>query len=433
MKRRSNKYPSVYQRCRPDCPPDRCKTHSWMYQLDVTGADGRRIQVAKGGFPTARAAAEARAAELRRIREGHAPARRGITVGEWLDQWFTEKLQRGELRESTARSYRDHIDQHLKPHLGSRKLTELRPHHITRMHAAIAEERQRQIDAANDTNAKARAAVAGKRSRNGFQLRPRLVAVPRPYGPTTARRVNATLSSALESAIRQGKLDTNPARKAELPKSRRQKVRPWTPEQFGEFLDACSGHRLALLFHVAAITGLRRGELCGLTWDDVDLDRGRIVVRRQRVVVGYRVVEGAPKSVAGEDRVVYLDQHTTQALRHWHATQQAERKQWGVAWVGTGHVFTRENGEPLHPDYVSKTFARLVRQSGLPYVRFHSLRHLAASLRIAAGEEIAAVSKQLGHSSISITSDLYGHLVEKAAKDAVERAAALVPRLRAVN
>jgi integrase len=165
----------------------------------------------------------------------------------------------------------------------------------------------------------------------------------------------------------------------------------------------------------------------GLHWPDVDLDNGLLAITTQIVQLGWATEEGAPKSSSGE-RLVALDQATVQVLREWRERQSDELKLLGFLPVPTGYVFTRENGGPLHPDYITRHFEWLVRKSDLPPVRLHDLRHGAASLTYRATKDLKAVQSLLGHSQISITADTYTSLFEDTERDAAEAAAALVPR-----
>ncbi|MGW0626070.1 tyrosine-type recombinase/integrase [Streptomyces sp. NPDC002758] len=261
--------------------------------------------------------------------------------------------------------------------------------------------------------------------------------------------MHATLRSALSTAVRQRLVTFNAVKDIELPKAARPKVKPWEPAELGQFLDSIGDHRLGAMFEVIAGTGLRRGEAVGLRWDDVDLARRIIVVRQQVVQESGRkktrqapapcpyceaghlgVSFGKPKTASGEDRVIDLDEGTVGALLAHQLRQQAEREEWGEAYADHGLVFAREDGNPLRPDDVTKLFVALVDAAGLRRVRLHDLRHGQASLMLAAGVELAIVSKRLGHSSISITSDTYSHLLGGVGRDAADRASALVPRRR---
>jgi integrase len=156
------------------------------------------------------------------------------------------------------------------------------------------------------------------------------------------------------------------------------KVMVWTAAQCGAFLDSVEGQRIYVLYHVAAYYGLRRSELCGLTWSEVDLAQRRIHVRQAQV-------EDVLDSTKSEDseRIIAIDQDTAEVLRAWREAQAAERLAWGQAWQDSGRVFTREGGSPLPPGWVSERFGTLSARAGLPPVTFHGLRHGAATMLLA--------------------------------------------------
>ncbi len=206
------------------------------------------------------------------------------------------------------------------------------------------------------------------------------------------------------------------------------RVQPWEPEELGRFLDQAARDPLSALFEVAAFTGLRRGELLGLQWEDVDVERSRLTVRRQIVQLGHETRVGPVKTAGGQDRVVDLDAATVAALLAHRLRQEQYRTVMGAGWVESGHVFTREDGSTLDPHWVTKRFREVCVQAGVRPIRLHDLRHGQASLMLAAGVPMAVVSKRLGHSSLAITSDTYSHLLEGVGQQAATAAAALVPR-----
>ena len=240
------------------------------------------------------------------------------------------------------------------------------------------------------------------------------------------------LSSALSAAHRLDLVEANAASNIGLPPERPERRQVWEPAQVGLFLEAAGEDRLGPLFEIAVFTGLRRGELLGLQWADVDLEQGELVVRRQRVDAGGRTVEGEAKTAAGQNRRVGLGPVAVAAFEAWRRTQDADQWAWENQWRGKKWIFTREDGAPLLPQFVTKRFEQLVRRAGLPSMTFHGLRHQHASLLIAQGVGLAVVSKRLGHSSIAITSDLYSHLLRDANRHAGEAAEAIVPRGRSV-
>ncbi|WP_433505461.1 site-specific integrase [Pseudonocardia halophobica] len=204
----------------------------------------------------------------------------------------------------------------------------------------------------------------------------------------------------------------------------------WTPAQLGAFLDHAHHDRLYALGHVVAHRGLRRGEACGVAWEDVDLTAGLMAIRRQLVQNGWQVIESKPKSEAG-NRFIALDAGTVAALRAHKERQDRERKIWGEAYQESGRVFTRENGEALHPASVTARFHQLAEDVGLPPVRLHDLHHGAASLMLAAGVPMKVVQETLGRSSVALTADTYTSVFHEVASNAAEAVAALIPRARA--
>jgi hypothetical protein len=178
-----------------------------------------------------------------------------------------------------------------------------------------------------------------------------------------------------------------------------------------------------------AFRGLRRGEACGQKRTGTNLDAGLITVAEQLVVDGWEVYEDDPKTDAGA-RTIALDSDTVQALKRHRAQQDKDRKEWGSALVETGRVFTKENGEMLHPANVTRRFIELYEEIDLPPVRLHDLRHGAATLAHAAGADLQDIQEMLGHSSITITADTYTSLLPEADLAVVEAAARLVPRAR---
>jgi integrase len=245
-------------------------------------------------------------------------------------------------------------------------------------------------------------------------------------GATTVRRILTRLSTILATAQKDELISSNPAIAADRPKLPDAPVQIWEPDDVRTFLQRCAHHRLGPIFEIAVLSGLRRGEICGLRWSDVNLAKRKIVVRHNRVTVDGHVQEQSTKTRAGL-RSVPLSGVAVASLLAWQLRQAEEAENAAEAWVGDGHVFTLEDGRALDPAYVTRLFQVIRKQDApLPELSFHGLRHCAASLMLASGADIAVVSKLMGHASISVTSDVYGHLIGTIAQEAVDGAANLI-------
>lgn len=378
------------------CPKLKSYRHgTWGFRLSA-GFDpstGKRRMIAEFKYGSAEEAEDAMREAERGLKTQVYDFKR-TTAADYLRGWLSAQEEHSQLRPSTLRMYKSYVEKDIVPAFGPKLLLkDLRKPHVAGLIADLQ--------------------GAGR-------------------GPVTIKRIHATLSSALTDAVQDGLLADNPAAGARLPRAVKNKIQVWEPADAGTFLDAISEHRLGALFEVAVLSGMRRGELCGLRWQDVDLVARRLVVRVQLVQVGKEVVEGRIKTEAGQSRVVALSDRAVAALIAWQFVQAEEREQWGDAYNDSGRVFTYEDGRQLRPGYASKLFELTVAKLGLPPMRFHDLRHLHASLMLASGQDLAIVSKSMGHSNSQITRDLYAHMVGDAARNAAEGAASLLPNRKSV-
>jgi integrase len=344
---------------------------SWYFAVQLRGLDGQRQRVRQGGYADPEEAQAAGRALAAADRDG---AGAGCTVGEWLARWLATK---DALRPSTRQGYATHIRLYLIPQLGRILL-----HQPT------------------------------SRDANGLLATP--ASRPSPTGrhlsPATVVRIHATLRTALNAAVRARLIPVNPANGAALPRPRRPHpvvwttgrtarwrqtgerpaVAVWTEQQLAAFLAGIAQDRLYAAWWLAALRGLRRGELAGLCWTDVDLQAAELTVTQQRVHADGQVVVGPPKSAAG-CRVVALDAETVRVLTRHREQQEKLSAAAGTRWQDSGYVFTTAGGAPVRPDYLTGRFRRLVAASGQPPVRLHDLRHGAATLALAARTDLKVV------------------------------------------
>lgn len=371
-----------------------------------------RRQRTQGGFRTRKDAQAALDGARVALREGDYVEPSSVTVAEDLALWTTT-LEATNLRPSTLRSYRDHVEQHIAPRIGSIPLQKLSPDAIGALYAELLREGR---------HLQPRKPKKGEKAAEDTR--------DRSLSPNTVHHVHVTLHKALKDAVKRGRLTRNPADAVEPPQPPRPgehtgALKTWTSVQLRGFFAATRGDRLYPVWHLLATTGMRRGELLGLRWDDVDLEEARLSVRRSLVAVSYKVHVSEPKT-ARSRRVVDLDAESVEVLKKQATRQSAEQREWSSAWSDTGYVFTREDGQPLHPDRVSNHFDIAVRDSHLPRITLHGLRHTWATLALQAGVPIKVVSERLGHSSVAFTMQVYQHVLPGMQHAAAELVAAAI-------
>jgi integrase len=199
----------------------------------------------------------------------------------------------------------------------------------------------------------------------------------------------------------------------------------WTAAEVGTFLASVREDRLYAGWLLLATLGLRRGELLGLSWRDVDLTTGRIAIRNTLVMVDGKPAMAEPKTTKGR-RSLTLAPQVLEVVRAHRAHQAAERLSSGVDHTDSGLVITTEDGRPMHPETLAGLFVRQARRVGLPPIRLHDLRHSVASILLAQGVHPKVVSEQLGHATIALTLDTYSHVIPSLQEEAAGVMAAAV-------
>jgi integrase len=357
----------------------RKRGESWTWYLWVPDPlTGKPRQRTKGGYRTKRECQDGLNEALTRMREGTfvqpSPRMlRAFLVDEWLPA-----VRPPRVRPSTWASYRMAVERHIVPGLGGVVLQGLTPAHLTAFYRALL--------------------THGRQDGRGG------------LAPKTVRNVHGVLHAALRDAARWGYVARNVADTADLPKGMTPEMRVWSPEQLRTFLAHMRADPLYAAWMLFATTGMRRGEVAGLRWTDVDLDAARASPRRPRVVVNYEVVVSEPKTAKGR-RSLALDPATVVALREHRARQAEQRLAVGPRWQDSGLVFTWPDGRPIHPQRFSNWFEQHTRAAGLPRIRLHDVRHSYATAALAAGIPAKVVSERLGHANIAITMDTYSHVL----------------------
>ena len=298
------------------------------------------------------------------------------------------------IRTTTYLSYQGHVERHIVADLGTITLQQLSAPHLNAFYARL---------------------LAGSG-----------VGCKRPLSPGTVRRVHATLHRALRDAVRWNKIARSPADGADPPRlGDAPEMKVWKATELKTFLSAEKKSSFYPLWLLLATTGMRRGEALGLTWEDPDLDGGRLAVRRTRVMIGYETEVSEPKTKKGR-RLISLDPATLSALREHRERREEEHDAAGWPFLETDYVLADADGHPYHPEFVSKRFRRASKRAGLPPIRLHDLRHTYATVALAAGVHPKIISERLGHANIGITLDTYSHCLPSLSEEAAARVAALV-------
>lgn len=272
-------------------------------------------------------------------------------------------------RPRTFESYAETVDRYVRPAIGRFPLAKLEPEHVARMLADLS--------ARGDLS------------------------------PTTVRYAHAILRIALGRALRSGRVHRNVATLVDPPAKTRREPTPLNAEQVRSLLDATAGDRLGPLWAIAVTSGLRQGELLALRWPDVDLEGATLAVRQTLARGTHDLSE--PKTERAR-RTLRLGGEALWALREQRRLQLEERLAAGARWRDGGYVFASGIGTPLDARNVTRALAAALERAGLPHQRFHDLRHAYATLLLEHGEELAVVSRTLGHADLSTTPDVYAHL-----------------------
>lgn len=301
------------------------------------------------------------------------------TLGQWMDVWF-ENYAKLKVRPSSHQTYRGYINNHIKPYVGSIPLSKLTSLDLQKLYKILL--------------------TKGKIERIESKNQPKGLSAK------TVRNINQIISSALTLAKEQKLLSSNPAEVCALPKIEHREMKTIPVEQLNSFLREAKESGVYEMYYIELATGLRRGELLGLKWEDIDMVNGTIRVQRQVARIDGEIVE-APLKTKNSYRTVSIGADAIEVLKE-------QKKKVG----NSRYVFPSPNGGPISPDSVLNMLHRVLERAGLPKVRFHDLRHTFATLALQNGVDIKTVSGMLGHFSAGFTLDTYAHVTTTAQREA---------------
>jgi integrase len=350
--------------------------HVWAARWSLTVPDGSR-RFGRVTEATKRECEDALRAAMQEARTSRPLARDATTVAEWLDGWLAEHAR--QVRPQTTARYRRALDAHVRPQLGAIHLQRLGERELRRWLAALTH-----------------AGVSDE----------------------SIAYAHRTLGLALKQAVAFGVLADNPLARVKPPRLEPPATDAWSLAEANALLAACDVDDA--IFVVALERGLRRGELLGLRWGDVELERGILHVRQQRVLVG-RTMQDGPLKTRRSRRDLTIPDRSLAALKAWRRFQMALRLKVGMLWVDTGYVFTDPLGQPWGRNRWYDRATALIARAGVRPLPPHAFRHTFATLALAAGVNPRVVQEILGHSSVAMTLDRYSHVSEELQRDAGER------------
>lgn len=309
-----------------------------------------------------------------------------LTVKEWLDIWVAEYI--GDVKESTAFLYSRYVEKYITPRLGSQRLEALTAPAIQAFYNGLVHGEWRE----------------------------------KPLSPKTVKNIHGTLHKALQQAVLIGYIRSNPVSACRPPRVTKKEMHPLDEQQITAFLDAIKNHPHEYLYKIVLFTGLREGEVLGLTWDCLDFERKTLLVKQQlrrEQKKGGRYYISTPKN--GKTRTLTLAPSVLHLFQLQKFRQNGLRAQAGELWKDTGMIFTNDTGGYLSYRTVYDCFKRIVAKIGVPDTRFHDLRHTYATLAIKGGDDIKTVQENLGHATAAFTLDVYGHVTPGMRQASAER------------
>ena len=318
-----------------------------------------------------------------------------MTVGQWLDTWQNEYL--ANVKPSTVSSYEATIRNHLQPGLGAIRLDSLTTHDIQEFYNSLH---------------------SPSENRNALSSK-------------TIKNIHGILHHALEQAMLNNYIRSNPSNACVIPKAIKKKVKPMNEHQIADFLKAIKGHKYENMFLIALFTGMRQGEVCGLQWECVDFDNGTILIDKQLQSLRGKVRGDKEKYALvptknGKERTITAAPFVMDLLWKTKQAQDANRKDFGSDFLENDLVFTDEIGNRVTPQALYRAFKLVVTELNMKDVRFHDLRHSYAVVSLKSGDDVKTVQENLGHATASFTLDTYGHVTEKMKKDSADRMQAFI-------
>jgi integrase len=367
----------------------RKKDNNWQFTVD-TGTDpitGKRKRKSKGGFRTKKECEAAMAEMITTIEKGQYFEASNMSLEDYMQKWIKEYAEI-QVAYSTYKRYCELIDGYINKNLGKMELSKLKPLHVQEFYSRCINE----------------------------------------YGlsSTTTKQIHAILNKALNQAVKWQIINVNPCLSVEKPKKAKVEMLVLDEIQLNKLLDRTKDMTIFLPILIGATTGMRLGEICGITWDNVDLKGNILYVKQQLQEVKGSLELVALKTKSSKRKIILLD-YTINMLKEARKKQLENKLMLGDEYVNSNFVVQQWNGKPYNPKYISRNFRRVIKEYGIaeelkiPSIRFHDLRHTHATLLLKAGVNPKVVAERLGHTTVNMTLNTYSHVLPDMQKDAVDK------------
>ena len=328
-----------------------------------------------------------------------------MTFSDFIKYWQKEYAEK-QLAPKTQYWYGHMLETRIIPALGHIKLMNLKPVHLMQFYDTLSKENIQQSRSDN------------KDTKN----------VGKKFSSKTIHHYHEVISSVLTKAVKWQFIESNPARRVEVPKVKYTEAKHYNLEQAKNMLELLGDEPLKyqILINLALLCEMRRGEILGLEWSDIDFKNNTLKIKRTiQYVTGRGVITKEPKTQKSR-RTISVPLSIINKLKKHRNDQRKAQIKWGSLWINSDRVFTAEDGAPMFPDTPSKWFAKFLKNNELPYITFHQLRHTGATLMISEGIDIRTVSARLGHSRTSTTLDIYSHALQAKDRQAADDMEALL-------
>ncbi|MBM7702850.1 tyrosine-type recombinase/integrase [Metabacillus iocasae] len=342
---------------------------SWYYVFTLGyKADGKRQQKKKRGFKTKKEAQQALAEAINTVNTGSYIEPSTILYKDYLDDWFLTK--QNSIGVQTTKVYKAYLQGRIVPELGNYKLSKLSTIQIQSFINRLSEEG---------------------------------------LSSSTIKKIHEIIRNSLEHAVDFELVPKNVALKVKLPKANKKEMTVWNEDEVNQFLKVAREDPSYIVFHLALTTGMRQGEVLGLRWKDVDLEKGLIRIKQTLSHDGKEMMSGA--KTQSSLRAINLSEVTIRALKTRKLTVSKEKLSLGTIYEDFDLIACTQHGTPFNPANVRRTFNRLIKLADVPKIRFHDLRHTHATLLLSKGVNVKVISERLGHSNIKVTLDTYSHVL----------------------